>query len=153
MSSLDLTALRVITLKDGDQAATRGAKEIVTRQGTVITPLALDALQRRSIALRQDDIFQFTMDRMRQTLFASIPYRFPTLGNKEAVARVTSGMLADLHRRFCVPENLVVSVCGDFDATNAEKLLRRVFSRLPRRPVPVAAVAGEWTKHPVDHEH
>jgi hypothetical protein len=54
MSSVDLTALRVIAAKDIDQAASRGAKEIVTRKGAVITPLALDAMQRRSVAVRQD---------------------------------------------------------------------------------------------------
>jgi L-fuculose-phosphate aldolase len=54
MSSVDLTAQRVIAVKDIDRAATRGAKEIVTRKGAVITPLALDAAQRRSITLRQD---------------------------------------------------------------------------------------------------
>jgi L-fuculose-phosphate aldolase len=56
MSSLDLTALRVIAVKDVDRAATRGAKEIVTRKGAVITPLALDAMQRRAIAVRQDGV-------------------------------------------------------------------------------------------------
>jgi L-fuculose-phosphate aldolase len=45
MSSLDLTALRVIAAKDIDQAASRGAKEIVTRKGAVITPLAADAIR------------------------------------------------------------------------------------------------------------
>jgi L-fuculose-phosphate aldolase len=55
MSSLDLTALRVISAKDVDQAATRGVKEIVTRKGAVITPLAADAIQRRSLTVRQAD--------------------------------------------------------------------------------------------------
>ena len=55
MSSLDLTGLRVIAAKDIDQAAARGAKEIVARKGAVITPLAADAILRRSLTLRQAD--------------------------------------------------------------------------------------------------
>lgn len=55
MSVLDLTALRVIAAKDIDQAASRGAKEIVTRKGAVITPLAADFVQRRAITVRQAD--------------------------------------------------------------------------------------------------
>jgi L-fuculose-phosphate aldolase len=55
MSSLDLTGLRVIAAKDIDQAAARGAKEIVARKGAVITPLAADAIQRRSLTLRHAD--------------------------------------------------------------------------------------------------
>jgi len=53
MSSLDLTALRVIAAKDINQAASRGAKEIITRKGAVITPLAADTVQRRALTLRQ----------------------------------------------------------------------------------------------------
>jgi L-fuculose-phosphate aldolase len=55
MSSLDLTALRVIAAKDIDRAASGGAKEIVTRKGAVITPLAADAVQRRALTIRQAD--------------------------------------------------------------------------------------------------
>ena len=53
MSSLDLTALRVIAAKDIHHAASSGAKEIVTRKGAVITPLAADTAQRRALTLRQ----------------------------------------------------------------------------------------------------
>jgi len=55
MSAVDLTALRVIAARDIDRAAAQGAKEIVARKGAVITPLALDAIQRRSLTLRQGD--------------------------------------------------------------------------------------------------
>jgi L-fuculose-phosphate aldolase len=55
MSALDLTALRVIAAKHIDSAASRGAKEILTRQGAVITPLAADAMQRRGLTARQAD--------------------------------------------------------------------------------------------------
>jgi hypothetical protein len=55
MSAQDLTALRVIAAKHIDQAASRGAKEIITRQGAVITPLAADAILRRALTLRQAD--------------------------------------------------------------------------------------------------
>jgi L-fuculose-phosphate aldolase len=54
MSSLDLTAQRVIVARDIEQAAAQGAKEVVVRKGAVMTPLALEALQKRAITLRQD---------------------------------------------------------------------------------------------------
>ncbi len=55
MSSVDLTALRVIAAKDIDRAAARGAREIVARKGAVVTPLAADAIQRRALTLRRAD--------------------------------------------------------------------------------------------------
>ena len=50
MSALDLTALRVIAAKHIDSAASRGAKEILTRQGAVDHP----AGRRRHAAARAD---------------------------------------------------------------------------------------------------
>jgi len=52
MSALDLTARRVIAVKDVAQAASRGATEIVTRAGAVITPLAADALRQQGVTVR-----------------------------------------------------------------------------------------------------
>jgi L-fuculose-phosphate aldolase len=52
MTSVDLTALRVIALRNVEEAAKRGAKEILIRQGAVVTPSAAEALQRRSITAR-----------------------------------------------------------------------------------------------------
>ena len=53
MNSVDLTALRVVAVKHVEQAAARGAKEIVTRKGAVVTPLAREVIERRSIAVRE----------------------------------------------------------------------------------------------------
>jgi L-fuculose-phosphate aldolase len=53
MSSLDLTAQRVIAAKDIHQAASGGAKEILARKGAVITPLAADTAQRRALTIRE----------------------------------------------------------------------------------------------------
>jgi L-fuculose-phosphate aldolase len=55
MSSLDLTALRVIAARDVEKAVVSGAKEVVTRKGAVVTPLAADTLQRRGITVTQSD--------------------------------------------------------------------------------------------------
>jgi L-fuculose-phosphate aldolase len=50
-----LTALKVIAAKDVNDAASRGVKEIVTRPGAVITPLAADTVRRRALTIRQAD--------------------------------------------------------------------------------------------------
>jgi L-fuculose-phosphate aldolase len=53
MSSLDLTALRVIAVKDIEKAAALGAKEVTVRAGVAVTPLASDAASRHSMAIRR----------------------------------------------------------------------------------------------------
>jgi L-fuculose-phosphate aldolase len=52
MRPVDLTGLRVISQRNVEEAAAKGAKEIVIRQGAVVTPSAMDALQRRAVATR-----------------------------------------------------------------------------------------------------
>jgi len=50
--TVDLTALKVITLGDVESAAKDGAKELVTAAGAIFTPSAKEALQTRGISLR-----------------------------------------------------------------------------------------------------
>ena len=52
MTPVDLTTLRVIAQRNVEDAATKGASEIVIRAGAVITPSAQDALRRRNITTR-----------------------------------------------------------------------------------------------------
>jgi L-fuculose-phosphate aldolase len=52
MTPVDLTGLRVIAQRNVEDAAAKGAKEIVIRAGAVITPSAVDALNRRAIVAR-----------------------------------------------------------------------------------------------------
>ncbi len=55
MTPVDLTGLRVIAQRNVEEAAAKGAKEIVVRPGAVMTPSALDALKRRDIVARPAD--------------------------------------------------------------------------------------------------
>jgi L-fuculose-phosphate aldolase len=49
MSSLDLTAQRVIAGRDIEQAVTQGASEVTVRKNAVITPLAREAMQKHGV--------------------------------------------------------------------------------------------------------
>ena len=55
MSAVDLRDLRVIALRNVEQAAAKGAKEILASKGAIVTPSALEALQRRGVAVTRAD--------------------------------------------------------------------------------------------------
>ena len=55
MKSIDLTALRVVALRDAEAAARNGATELVICSRGVVTPSARDFLQQRGLALRKAD--------------------------------------------------------------------------------------------------
>jgi len=52
MKSVDLTGLKLIAQRDLDAAAQNGTKEIVIREGAVLTPSARDAISRYGLTLR-----------------------------------------------------------------------------------------------------
>jgi len=51
--TIDLSDLKVITLSDIDAAVAKGAKEIVTAEGAILTPSAKEALQTNRVSTRR----------------------------------------------------------------------------------------------------
>jgi L-fuculose-phosphate aldolase len=62
MQSIDLSGLKVITLSDIEAATQKGATEVVTAPGAVLTPSAKEALQARGIATRSGSVVPLPKD-------------------------------------------------------------------------------------------
>ena len=52
MTSFDLTAYRVVTAEDIDGAVRAGARELVVREGAILTPSAQDAISAKGLSLK-----------------------------------------------------------------------------------------------------
>ena len=84
-------------------------------------------------------------ERMQALLFpATHPYHHTVIGAMEDIAAAT---LADVHEFFAtyyLPNNAVISVCGDFDADHAHSRVRHYFEEIPAGPPPppVPGTAG-----------
>jgi len=64
------------------------------------------------------------------------PYRNPTIGYVFDVSKLTATMVANLQRRFYVPENMVIAVVGDVTPETDLPALEQCFGKLPVGPVP-----------------
>jgi zinc protease len=71
----------------------------------------------------QDQILRKGQQALRETLYTQHPYRLNVLGKPEALANLTRANLVDFHRRFVVPNNMVITVFGN---VNADEVRRKV---------------------------
>jgi len=71
----------------------------------------------------QDQILRKGQQSLREALYTHQPYHLNVLGKPEALAKLTHANLADFHRRFVVPNNLVITVFGN---VNADEVRRKV---------------------------
>lgn len=65
------------------------------------------------------------------TAFTTSPYRWPTIGKKEDVARLKEEYLEAFKRRFYVPGRMVGAIVGNIDIEEAKKLIERYFGDMP----------------------
>jgi len=71
----------------------------------------------------QDQILRKGQQVLREALYRQHPYRLNVLGKPEALAKLTRADLVDFHRRFVVPNNMVITVFGK---VNADEVRRKV---------------------------
>jgi len=78
----------------------------------------------------EDQPFQSAFKLFRETMFQHHPYRFQPIGTIESVTRLTRDDIAAFHRKYAVPENMVVAVFGDVRADDVKKIVAEKFGAL-----------------------
>lgn len=74
--------------------------------------------------------------------FKKHPYNHDVLGSAEHIRNASIQDFKDFHDMFYVPNNAVLTICGDFDADEAKELVEKYFGDIPagtmtiRRPDP-----------------
>ncbi|MBU1043246.1 MAG: insulinase family protein [Candidatus Omnitrophica bacterium] len=101
-------------------------------------------LVQKEIAIQDDDIFRNTFNLARKALFASYPYRLDKIGNAQSVEALDRKILLAKKNAFLIPENMVITVFGDFDQKEVEKLIDQKISKLLK--------SGEIAAQPVFNE-
>ncbi len=90
-------------------------------------------LQLAALQARSDDVDAYASDMLTQLLFRSYPYRFPTMGTKESVARVTRQQLLNFYERLLQPQNAIMAVFGDVEPEQTQKLVAKMLGRIKAR--------------------
>ena len=89
------------------------------------------ALQLAAIRAQDDNIFAVASKELVKTIFISHPYGLPELGTSVSVGNLKRVDLTDYYASYVVPENMVVAVFGDIDAS-AQRKVEKAFGGLRR---------------------
>jgi zinc protease len=74
-----------------------------------------------------DDLFRVAFTLCAQRLFPDHPYGLRVLGSPESVTQLTRDDLLHWHRRYAIPNNLVLAIVGDVEADHAYQAVNRLF--------------------------
>jgi len=91
------------------------------------------------IEMQDNRIFNHGHRLLKESLFKVHPYRFQTIGTREAIDKIKRDDIAGFHRDMVSAENMVLGISGDCSIEEANTLAERYFSRVPsERPgIPV----------------
>jgi zinc protease len=83
-----------------------------------------------AIRKQEDDLPGVAFRLFRKVLYEKHPYRMDTLGTIDSVQRITQKDLKDYYNRIAAPENMVLTVVGDVDASHAIPAVRKEFGKI-----------------------
>lgn len=69
---------------------------------------------------------------IKQNLFKNHPYRWTTIGEMEHLDSATLEEFQAFNKKFYVPNNAVLVVAGQFDATQAKDWIKKYFGSIPK---------------------
>jgi zinc protease len=72
--------------------------------------------------------------------FTTHPYRFPTIGNIEALDAANLGEVRAFHATYYRPDNAVLVVAGDFDPAQLNEWVDKYFGPIPHPAEPIPRV-------------
>jgi len=108
------------------------------------------------IRMKQDNPIGFMFDEIVRATYASGPYANTVIGSDETVSATTRDQIKEHYERFYAPDNMALSVAGDFDLTELRTTIEELFGSMERKLSPwrednpetvFAAPAGEtWEK-------
>ena len=76
----------------------------------------------------QDRPDEVAFNQVFKTAYIKSPYRFPVIGQKEIVEKITRKNILDFRKRWYVPENMFLMVVGDVDPAAIRKDVERFTS-------------------------
>lgn len=82
-------------------------------------------------------------ERLAATVFAEHPYRWPVIGTREDLDRITREELLSHYRDYYAPGNAVLAVAGDVDASQTLERVRHYFEAIPAAVTPTRRPPAE----------
>ncbi len=134
----DLTFANAVVMKDSFLVGLELLNDIV--RNPAFAAEEIDRQKQQAISSLQvssrdpDYIANALFDRL---VYGFHPYGLPLGGTETSLAGITRDDLLTYHRRYFVPNNMVLAIVGDITSAEAFAAAERVFGAWPRRDVPV----------------
>ena len=90
-----------------------------------------------------------------RVMFKNLPYKFPVIGYKKQFAKLTREELLDYYHKTYVPNNMILSIVGDFDLKEIAKHVHDRFSQHQRKKItsPVFYEDKPWQRESAEIGH
>lgn len=85
-----------------------------------------------SIRQEDDNIFNTGINALKKQLFEGSPYALRYLGTAESVGSITRQQVMDYYKKYCIPNNMVISISGDIPADETINKIKDMFSDLKK---------------------
>ncbi len=82
-------------------------------------------------------------EKLQELIFPVGQYHWPVIGSMDDLNAAGMGDVRHFYETYYTPDNAVLVVSGDFDESEAEKLVRRYFADIPHAKAPVPPVRFE----------
>ncbi|MBN1900710.1 insulinase family protein [Candidatus Sumerlaeota bacterium] len=82
------------------------------------------------INLQEDSKFELGFKNLRQLVFEGDPYSASPEGTPETLRNIAPSDIADFHRRYYQPSNMILSIAGDVPIGKLKKSLHRYFGKI-----------------------
>ncbi len=87
----------------------------------------------REVDMGKDDPGRVLSKLLFATAYQVHPMRVPVIGHEDVLKKMTRDELILFHQRHYTPDNMIVSLVGDFDRDEVAAYLREAFGPYPRR--------------------
>lgn len=84
----------------------------------------------------EDELLFIVRRKLFELLFSKHPYRFLAIGSLESIDKINRDSVAALRDEFVIGNNIVISVCGDFDTDQMQSLIEKTFANIPKKSLP-----------------
>ncbi|MFZ5801349.1 MAG: M16 family metallopeptidase, partial [Candidatus Omnitrophota bacterium] len=84
----------------------------------------------------EDSVFKVAFKLLKKTLLGEHPYRFDPLGEEESLKKLTRKEIIEFYKKFCVPNNMVLTVFGDIESEKVLQLIKDKFAKLSAGKLP-----------------
>lgn len=98
---------------------------------------------RSELEIGENDPSNLLYQAVQAAAFMAHPYHHPVIGWRSDVETVKTEQLRAFYDRFYQPNNAIATLVGDFDAKQAEALIRRYFGPIPQGARPPEVLTQE----------